>query len=203
MSKYIYGCKKDTPDLRDHLYSAKVDKAVLPAQVDLRAKFSPVVDQGELGSCTANAIVSGLREYQLLQKGEWKALSRLFLYYEERSLEGTVDSDSGAEISDGMKVLHQIGVCPERDWPYDISTYMKPPIPQDLTDASLYKIIDYHRVTSLDLLKAALAEGLPVVMGIDVYLSFESDSVSSTGIIPMPDTTNEKLIGGHAICAAG
>ncbi len=203
MIKRMYGCKKDTPDLRDHLYHAKIDKDSLPASVDLRSKFSPIVDQGELGSCTSNAIVSGLREYQLLQKGNWKALSRLFHYYEERSIEGTVDSDSGAEISDGMKVLQQVGVCPETDWPYDTSTYTNPPTAQDLADAPLYKIAEYHRVTSFNLLKAALAEGLPVVLGIDVYSSFESDSASATGVIPMPDTNQEQLLGGHAICAIG
>jgi hypothetical protein len=203
MIKRVYGCKKDTPDLRDYLYHAKIDTGSLPGSVDLRSKFSPIVDQGELGSCTSNAIVSGLYEYQLLQKGNWKALSRLFHYYEERSLEGTIDSDSGAEISDGMKVLQQIGVCPETDWPYDISTYANAPTAQDLADALTYKIVEYHRVTSLPLLKAALAEGLPVVLGIDVYSSFESDSVSSTGVIPMPDTAHESLLGGHAICAVG
>lgn len=203
MAKHIYGCKKDTPDLRDHLYHSKVDKDALPASVDLRAKCSPVVDQGQLGSCTANAIVSGLREYQLLQKGNFLALSRLFLYWQERNIEGTVSIDSGAEISDGMKTLNTIGVCPETDFPYDITTFTNAPTDKDIADAKPYLIAEYHRITSLDLLKAALAEGLPVVVGINVYDSFETDAVTSTGIVPMPDTTTENLLGGHAVLVVG
>jgi C1A family cysteine protease len=72
-----------------------------------------------------------------------------------------------------------------------------------LSDAVPYKITEYHRVLSIDLLKAALAEGLPVVIGIDVYESFESESATATGVIPMPNTSKEQLLGGHAICCAG
>lgn len=206
MAKHVYLLKKDSPDLRDHIFYAAKHKFVehLPTKVDLRAGCSPVVDQGQLGSCTANAIASGLREYLELKAGQpLTTLSRLFLYYEERSLEGTIGEDSGAEIRDGMKVLNQIGVCPESDWPYDINTFTNPPTNQEVTDAAAYKINEYHRITSLNLLKAALAQGLPVVIGIDVYESFESDQVAKTGIIPMPNTDTEKYLGGHAVLVVG
>jgi len=204
--KHKYRLKKDSQDLRDHIFCSASYKAEahLPAKVDLRKKCSPVVNQGELGSCTANAIASGLREYLLINKEtKWVALSRLFLYWEERSLEGTVNEDSGAEIRDGMKVLNQIGVCPEADWPYDISTFTNTPTEQMVADAAPYKVIEYHRITSLASLKAALAEGLPVVIGIDVYESFESDDVDNTGIVPMPNTDTEQLLGGHAVLVVG
>ncbi len=200
-----YLLKKDTPDLRDHIFYTTSYKKTehLPVRVDLHDKCSPIVDQGELGSCTANAIVSGLKEYLLKNKAAWIALSRLFLYWEERSLEGTVNEDSGAEIRDGMKVLNKIGVCPETDWPYDISTFTNTPTDRMVTDAAAYKVVEYHRIISLDQLKAALAEGLPVVIGIDVYESFESDTVAKTGIVPLPDTTTERYLGGHAVLAVG
>jgi len=203
MHKYLL--KKDTPDLRDHIFcstSFKVE-AHLPTQVDLRKKCSSIVDQGQLGSCTANAIVSGLREYLLEQKAAWVALSRLFLYWQERNMEDTVSEDSGAEIRDGMKVLNQIGVCPEVDWPYDISTFTNPPTDKMVADTAPYKVAEYHRITSLAQLKAALAEGLPVVIGIEVYESFESDDVASSGVVPMPDTTKEQDLGGHAVLVVG
>jgi C1A family cysteine protease len=200
-----YLLKKDTSDLRDHIFYSTCYKKTehLPAKVDLQDKCSPIVDQGELGSCTANAIVSGLREYLLKNKSTWIALSRLFLYWEERNLEGTVNEDSGAEIRDGMKVLNQIGVCPEFDWSYDISTFTNTPTDKMVADATAYQVVEYHRITSLDQLKAALAEGLPVVIGIEVYESFESDTVSKTGIVPLPDTSTEKYLGGHAVLAVG
>ncbi|MBP2655807.1 MAG: xylellain [Firmicutes bacterium] len=203
MRKYLL--KKDIPDLRDHAFYSAVYKSAahLPNKVDLRKKCSPVVDQGELGSCTANAIASGLREYLLNKnKQPWVALSRLFLYWEERSLEGTVDEDSGASIRDGMKVLNQIGVCPETDWPYDISTFTNPPTDKQIADAAAYKVSEYHRIMSLDRLKAALAEGLPVVIGIEVFESFEADEVTGNGIIPMPAEAEQDL-GGHAVLVVG
>jgi len=206
MSKHVYKLKKDPIDLRDHIFcSGSFKKAEqLPTSVDLRKKCSPIVNQGELGSCTANAIVSGLREYLLINKEvKWLQLSRLFLYYQERLMEDSVSDDSGAMIRDGMKVLNQIGVCPEVDWAYDISTFTNPPTDKMVADAAPYKVKEYHRITDLAQLKAALAEGLPVVIGIDVYESFESDDVSSTGIVLIPDTSKEELLGGHAVLVVG
>jgi hypothetical protein len=48
-------------------------------------------------------------------------LARLQLYYDERKAEGSVSSDSGAEIRDGIKCAAKIGVGHERLWPYDIA----------------------------------------------------------------------------------
>ncbi|MBU2703421.1 C1A family cysteine protease [Sporomusaceae bacterium BoRhaA] len=203
--KRKYLLKKDTPDLRDRIYYSAYYKKTeqIPAKIDLRDKCSPIVDQGELGSCTANAIASGLREYLLKNKAAWIALSRLFLYWEERKLEGTVNEDSGAEIRDGMKVLKKIGVCPEADWPYDISTFTNTPTDKMVTDGAVYEVAEYHRIPSFDQLKVALAEGLPIVIGIEVYESFESDIVSKTGIVPLPNKNTEKYLGGHAVLVVG
>ncbi|MBP2651363.1 MAG: xylellain [Firmicutes bacterium] len=204
--KHKYLLKQDSQDLRDHIFCSAIFKAEthLPTKVDLRKKCSPVVNQGNLGSCTANAIASGLREYLLVNKEvKWEQLSRLFLYYEERLLEGTVSEDSGAEIRDGMKVLNKIGVCPEADWPYVEATFTNPPTNKMTADAVPFKIAEYHRITSLAQLKAALAEGLPVVIGIEVYDSFENDDVANTGVVPMPDTSTEQDLGGHAVLVVG
>ena len=52
-----YGWAPDLPDHRDHLYSAPQPVlAKLPPKKDLRSGCPPVYDQGQLGSCTANAI---------------------------------------------------------------------------------------------------------------------------------------------------
>lgn len=178
--------------------------ANLPKEVDLRVKMPPVVDQGELGSCTANAIVSGLRDYLLKNsKADYLSLSRLFLYWHERQLDGTVNEDSGATLRDGMKVLNKIGVCPEKDYPYDVNKFTQQPSQQAELDAGTYKIQQYQRVLALPVLKAVLAEGIPVVIGIKVYESFESPDVARTGMIPVPNKSRERFLGGHAMCAVG
>ncbi|SEP25402.1 C1 family peptidase [Propionispora vibrioides] len=204
MPKYLL--KKDSPDLRDYIFYSSKYKLIehLPAKIDLRSNCSPVVDQGELGSCTANAIASGLREYwELKSTQSLITLSRLFLYYKERELEGQVNEDSGAEIRDGMKVLSQIGVCPETDWPYDIATFKNAPTDKQTTDAAIYKVNEYHRIILFSQIKAALAEELPVVIGIKVYDSFESDEVAQTGLVPMPNPGKEQYLGGHAVLIVG
>lgn len=206
MIKRSYKLKSDKQDMRDKIYCASTIKqpSQLPKSVDLRKYLSPVVDQGELGSCTANAIVSGLREYlENVSNQKFITLSRLYLYWWERFIENTVNEDSGAYIRDGMKVLKQLGCSPETDYPYVISTFTNEPSPKAIMDGVSYTINEYKRVLNLNALKISLAEGLPVVTGIKIYSSFESDVVAKTGIVPMPDLNKDQLLGGHAVLAVG
>jgi C1A family cysteine protease len=201
-----YTVKRDSRDFRDLFYRSTryIRENQLPKRIDLRSRMSPVVDQGSLGSCTSNAIVSGLREYLLLHsRSPLVRLSRLFHYWHERELEGTIQEDSGATVRDGMKVLNQTGVCPEEDWPYRKSRLTETPDPRAEMDARLYRISGYHRIHDLPGLKAALAEEQPVVFGISVYESFERDQAAKTGKIPYPNKRNEKRLGGHALLAVG
>src|SRR5579864_1941565 len=115
-----YGWAPDLPDNRDHLYSAPQPVLVkLPPKKDLRSGCPPVYDQGQLGSCTANAISGAIQFDQKKQGGTFYAPSRLFIYYNERNMEGTVNSDAGAQIRDGVKSVATLGVCPETEWPYN------------------------------------------------------------------------------------
>lgn len=199
-----YDLVKDKVDSRDLKYGQGhiVDAQVLPEKIDLREKCSPVVDQGNLGSCTANAIVSGLREFMLLNDSSktFKRLSRLFLYWWERGLEGTVYTDSGASVRDGMKVLNQKGVCLESSWPYDIKTFENPPTKSEIIEAKNYTISGYQRILTIDEIKHALLINHLVVFGMAVYESFET--VGSDGIVPIPKNGEQEL-GGHAMCIVG
>ena len=205
MGKRVYRLKKDEVDLRDKIYRSTTYKtlATLPTSVDLRPQMSPVVDQGQLGSCTANAIASGNMEFLMLKnKKKLTPLSRLWLYYQERKLEGTISEDDGASIRDGMKIAVNLGCATESDWAYIISKFaVTPPVTAD-QDALNYKMVEYHSVADLNSLKVCLAEGYPVVIGIEVYPSFESDTVAKTGKVPLPKK-GEKCLGGHALLAVG
>jgi len=172
--------------------------------VDLRSSCPDVYDQGHLGSCTANAIGFCYHFDELKQK-ETNAFipSRLFIYYNERNLEGHVTEDSGAEIHDGIQVIHTLGVCSEINWPYDINKFKDKPNTDCYTTAQSHKTIDYRAISqNLEQLKSALIEGFPVVFGFSVYESFESEDVAKTGIMPIPKP-NEKLLGGHAVALVG
>ena len=201
-----YGWIADTPDNRDHLYAAPpANLAKLPAKVDLRPQCPKVVyDQGQLGSCTGNAIAGAIQFDRLKQKLKPDFIpSRLFIYYNERDMERTVASDSGAQIRDGIKSVAKLGDCPETEWPYDIARFATKPSAKCFRDAIKYKAVLYQRVVqSLNQMKGCLASGYPFVLGFSVYESFESPQVAKTGIAQMP-TTDEKQFGGHAVLAVG
>jgi C1A family cysteine protease len=200
-----YGWIPDLPDQRDHVYAAPVVKpGVLPASVDLTRKCPAVYDQGQLGSCTGNAIAGAIQFDKLKQRLDGASVpSRLFIYFNERVIEGTVNSDSGAQIRDGIKAVAKLGVCGESLWPYDVEKFrVKPPKPCYL-EAAKHTALDYQRlVQSPGQMKGCLAAGYPFVFGFTVYESFEGSAVAKTGTVPMPGP-GEKVLGGHAVLAVG
>ena len=200
-----YGWQPDLPDHRDYVYSAPLTMFPhgVPPAVDLRSLCPPVYDQGQLGSCTANAIAGAMEFDRKKQNLPDFVPSRLFIYYNERVMEGTVPSDAGAMIRDGIKSVAKIGAPPEADWPYDISKFAEKPPAKAYTDAKLDRAIHYQRlVHTLHQFQGCLASGFGFVFGFTVYESFESETVAKTGIMPMP-APNEKKLGGHAVMAVG
>jgi C1A family cysteine protease len=198
-----YGWVPDKPDHRDYHYSAirRVSKR-LPKSVDLRGQMSPVEDQGQLGSCTGNALVGALEFLELRAGTAFEDLSRLFVYYNERAMEDTIESDAGAAIRDGVKTLVTFGVCSEKKWPYVISQFTRKPSKACYTQAKKHRISSYQRLDTTDDMRACLAEGFPFVFGFTVYEAFESAAVAKTGVLNMPKKT-EKDLGGHAVLAVG
>jgi hypothetical protein len=204
-----YNLQIDPPDDRDFLFSthpANEEPLSFPEEIDMRPQMSPVVNQLSLGSCTANAIASGMREYMILRSGQpLSVLSRLFLYWQERKLMNTIDQDSGAFLRDGFKSLQQIGVPEETLYPYDISRFADTPTEEAVKAAKRFSITSYYRITngSISEIKTSLTNGFPVVVGIRIYDSFETQAVGDTGIVPMPDLNTENCLGGHAVLFVG
>ncbi len=203
MKKFGYGWVPDLPDHRDIMYRAvRKIPAKLPSAVDLRSMCPPVADQGQLGSCTGNALAGSLEFLEMKDKVPYIDLSRLFIYYDERDFEHTIASDSGAQIRDGIKTLAKKGVCSETCWPYDISKFtIKPSVPC-FKEAATHKITAYQRIQTVDEMRTCLSDGYPFVFGFSVYESFESQDVAQTGIVQMPQP-DEKQVGGHAVVGVG
>lgn len=202
MPLHVYGWRPDKPDRRDHLRLRRPGVA-LPPFFDLTPQMPPVYDQGPLGSCTGNAIAAAFAFARAKQKLPDMMPSRLFIYFNERVIEGTVDSDAGAEIRDGIKSVTTLGACSETDWPYDTAKFAVKPPDACYASAKADLVTGYARVDqTLDGLRECLASGFPIVFGFTVYQSFEQGAVAMSGVMPMPQPS-EKVLGGHAVVMAG
>lgn len=202
-----YGWRPDVPDHRDHVaaVTAPTTQRPLPrACLYLPLKLPAPYDQTTLGSCTGNGIAL-LAAWRILRQGlPLIAFSRLFIYYCERVIEGTVAQDAGAEIRDGMKALAQYGVPPERLWPYKVKSFATKPPRSVYAEALKHRATGYARVPmTLDAIRSAVAlDASPVVFGFSVYESFEGDEIARTGqmVRPLP---SERLLGGHCTVIVG
>jgi len=197
-----YGWRPDSPDMRDYLLAVAPAKQI-PAATSLRRQMPAVYDQGQLGSCTANSIGAILEFNQMKQREpDCATPSRLFIYYNERAMEGTIDHDSGAEIRDGIKSVAQVGAPPEDIWPYEIDKFARKPPATSYRQALKHQAIRYARVPQATIaIQNVLADGYPISFGFTVYESFESD-VGADGLVPVPGP-DEKTLGGHAVVAVG
>jgi C1A family cysteine protease len=201
-----YGWKKQLPDHRDIKF--KLDRTItdnLPTSIDARKSgFMPhVYDQGSLGSCTANSIAAALEFDRAKQGLEVWTPSRLFIYYYERLGEGTVNSDSGAMIRDGYKVINTTGYAKETTWPYVTGRFTMAPSEAAMAEAATNKSVQYQSVDQTETaIKTVLAQGYVISFGISVYASFEGRDVAANGFVPLPHTS-EKNLGGHAILLVG
>jgi C1A family cysteine protease len=169
-----------------------------PDTVDLRPQMPPVYNQGALGSCTANALVAGFQYKDMDFMG-----SRLFLYYNERCIENDVQEDAGAQLYDGIKSLLDSGVCSEQSWAYDISKFAQKPPPECYVEAEKHQALECHNIPQdLESMKHSLFQGVPFVVGIQLFEEFETEEVAKTGIVPFP-TDQSVSIGGHAVLCVG
>lgn len=179
----------------------------LPATVDLRPWFSPIENQLNLGSCTANAGVGIVEYFERRAFGRNIDASRLFLYKTTRnSIHMT--GDTGAYLRSTMGALALFGVPPEEFWPYDVTNFDAEPTPFCYSFANNYKALQYFRLDPagtpttevLNRVKTQLAAGIPSMFGFTVYSSI--NQANTTGQIPFP-ARGDRVIGGHAIAAAG
>jgi C1A family cysteine protease len=213
MHKFTW--KPDLPDFRDLTYKAihKYSLYELPVAADLRSSCSPVENQDQLGSCTSFALAGALEfleEKALSTKtasaeilaSTYTPFSHLFIYYNERDMEGDVNEDGGGQLRDGIKTLATLGGCSELTWPYDESKVFDKPSDASYQEALQHKITSYLSLNSISDMKHCLSDGFPFAFGFTVYDSFESPETAQTGILKMP-TYTDSCVGGHAVLAVG
>lgn len=167
-------------------------------KVDLRNKFPPAYDQGKIGSCSAFALCS-IFDYDTINfKG-----SQLFLYYNEREMINETNEDNGAYLSDGIYSLKSNGICDEKYWKYEISNLFIKPSKEAYEKAKeTYLIEAFNIKNDLSIIKNWLDNNEPIALAISIFSNFMASKSKLTGKIGMP-STNDKLIGGHAVIICG
>ena len=198
----LNGCLfEDTPAAAPTLNAAAL--GALPRRVDLRGHCAPVEDQGQTNSCVANAIVGALELHQRKCGMPPVDLSRLFLYYNARSLSKKENDDCGTFIHHGMAAVLAYGVCEERMWPFEKAMVTTPPTDACFKNAGSYEAVQFARTPRGEPAMAALAQGLPVAFGI--VLPGECYQVAKeTGTVPNPETIQvQSAASGHAMLIVG
>ena len=202
---FAFGHLPDPPDSRDFKLKTPTLSA-LPVSVDLSSKLQPVKNQGRLGSCTAfatTAMVEFVRNKQELL--QWDA-SPLFTYYSTRKIENTIDSDSGAYVRDALKSVVSDGVAKETTWPYIVENFTIQPPASAWTEALDHQALVYYRVNQTrDDVLGCLADGYPFTFGIKLYDSFINTQTGFmvNNIVPIPNLSTDKFVGGHCMLATG
>lgn len=203
-----YGAKPSPFDPRDFKYSRLATPAARPSSASVQKPDEPVLDQGQEGSCVLNAAAGAIEH---LVTGF--IASRSFTYYETRKAQGDIKDDSGSDPRTALEAIRKLGAPPEKDWPYDgldpsvSKTFKKRPSAKILTEAKKLTGLTYQALGQTagmlnDICDCIANAKLPVMIGIAVYDSFESNAVAANGHVPLPKHT-EQLLGYHEILAEG
>lgn len=192
-----YGRRPRTTDTRDFL--AQLAPVYAGAYVNLEPGMPPIWDQGDLGSCVSHGTCAAMI-YALLHAGGLVVdPSRLFHYYAARLRAGLdVTADTGMEVRDGLASAADDGMPPSADWPYAVDQFAVRP-PDHAWDAAEDMEAGIYGVVPVNGIDDCIAGGHPVVIGFDVYSSFESDTTARTGVMAVPDTGREEPVGGHCV----
>lgn len=200
------GWKQDKSGIIDPSFSAlKVFRAgKIATSSDLAKLMPPIYDQGQTGSCTGNGVAAILDYARAKQRGTaWMHPSRLFIYFEERVLEGTVNQDAGAQIRHGIDVITDTGACKESTWPYIESRFAVKPSSRSYVEAASYQALHGYKVDFTDKrsIRIALTSGYPVVFGALLYPGIDKITWRNA-TLEMP-RKGERSVGGHCMVIVG
>jgi len=186
--------------------SAQFAAAALPARVDLSAYDPKVGDQGRIGSCTTWAIVYGMMGWFAKRSGHSGApFAPMYAYSQVNG-----GSDNGSSPVDVLDLLSTQGADSKADYPHPSTDWKHHPNSAERASAAKNKIAGYVSVFGYETptaagraaaLKAQLAAGRPVALGIEVYSTFQNATLAHP-VVRGADIRG-KDYGGHEILAVG
>lgn len=205
--KRVYGCIR-SDDESSKLFEYRKPSACHLRQsnilkVDLRNLSPQVQDQLDIGSCVSHGV---LYTHQMLypdSKDKTELGSRLYNYYNGRKREGRAHMDQGMSIISGIISLLEYGSVQENMWPYDTTKRDIQP-PSEIYNMAIKSKLKATQIPqNIYNIKNSLIECLPVLCGILIYPSFETDLVAKSGIVPYPNKLNENPVGRHCVVIVG
>lgn len=168
---------------------------------------TPVSDQGEVGSCYANAWCDAM---ELLQPAtNVVQLSRLFAYFNSRLLHGGEREDEGTYGATMASACQRIGVCQEASWPYDGAApssnhrlFVRPELSNyeeayDHRTDSSYQIKGVSLASRVRAVKDHLDQGFPVVAALSIGKNWDAPNQADV-LLPVSN-----IEGGHAVVLDG
>lgn len=207
------GYKRDPPHADGPMLMHPEDVANLPPTYVIPDN-TPVEDQKDLSSCTANAADNASKIRAAVVTGSYFNGSRLAVYYLERQHDNALNEncppntigDCGSKLMTAAWVLKNYGIAPEDLWKYNEDQYNTPPPDSYMQQAAKDETTKATRLDAKDEnhtianIKAALVKKYPVMFGFGCW--DEIFNVGTDGNVPMP-TAGEQPPHGHATCIIG
>jgi C1A family cysteine protease len=204
---YGLGAVAPTPEQVAAFPRAPELRALVPPRFDIGVLFPPIAQQGKQGSCVAWSAGYALRSYYLSKMDRLdiskpqNVPSPAYIYNHAnwyRSQSGCMDA--GMIVFNALDIL-KAGVVSLADMPYDDIRCSPGPDVAMQTRATKFRINAWQYVdpNSLEQIKAQIADGQPVVFGIDVAQSFQKHRGSGV----YSRNPREQTIGGHAMVLVG
>ena len=208
------GCKQDLPDVRDFKKQLPTITCAHPKMFSLR-KYIPggILNQRQTSACTGYAGAYAMsilinRQMELTQKTyKFKHVSPTYIYYNARKCEGfDTKVDDGSSLRSIMKALLDPGAIDISEMNESYNVTKEPPaITKTLPK---YNISSYSRIEqndkTIEIMQRTLdIEHLPIVCGIMLYEDLMYKAYYNGGIFDYTDITDDKCVGGHAVCICG
>ncbi|MDQ1343258.1 MAG: hypothetical protein QG571_1879 [Pseudomonadota bacterium] len=180
-----------------------------PADVADNSGLVRVVDQGDLGSCVANACGQIIRGEMVRNgAGDVEIPSRLWAYQLALNAQNTEGQDVGTNLATCMDCLAEFGYPPESRMPYDVASFGKRPSPtawHDAVDQRAPGGLCYHQISETGdarvlAVRQALTAGHLVAFGTQVTEEFCSSQPPELVDVPKAGDT---YAGGHAMVWCG
>jgi len=161
-----------------------------------------ILDQGQLGDCVCNAFSFCINTVTKKNVN----ISRIYLYAICRILDNTpLNQDNGTTVHTACNSIKNYGSINENIIPYNINNFVNFPSINNFKNVNFFKNFTYSFVNQdiLSIKNCLSNNSVPIIFGFIVYDSFMTNTVASTGIVPMPNVHTENIQGGHCMNIIG